>query len=467
MDVAIVVLGVAHALGILSSFNALMSVRTSQGAIAWIVSLNTFPILTVPLYWVFGRTHFQGYVKLRQGADAKLTSERQRIKAALEPYFVEMSGPIAALQRLAQLPTLRGNKVQLLVDGEDTFASILDGIEQAKEYVLVQFYIIHDDELGRKLKDCLLRAKRRGVRVWLLYDELGSSGLGHYVRELVAEGVDVRAFNSRRGRGNFFQLNFRNHRKIVVVDGMSAWVGGHNVGDEYLGKSRKFPVWRDTHMQIVGPAALSLQISFLEDWNWSAQEVLQLEWKPSHTAQDAQVMIVPSGPVDKVETCSLMFQLAINSSQSRCWIATPYFIPDEAVVGALILAKMRGVDVKVLIPDRPDNWLIYFSEYDFVGKLLRQGIEIYRYLPGFNHQKVFIIDDRVASVGTANLDNRSLRLNFEVTALVSNTEFVQQVDRMLKHDIAHAKLMTEDEIENKHLWFRVCARASYLLAPIQ
>jgi len=461
----------AHALGFVSSFHALMSTRTSQGAIAWIVSLNAIPVVSVPAYWVFGRDKFQGYITLRQQMSLGFNTEEEELRKKVKPFvqkFEDDRGIYHAAESIAHLPYFNSNAVELLIDGEATFESIFTGIDQAEKYILVQFYIIRDDNLGRKLQEKLIAKAQAGVEVWLLYDEIGSGDIDSYVEKLQDGGVNVSAFHSTQGGGNRFQLNFRNHRKIVVVDGKIGWVGGHNVGDEYLGDGTDAPCWRDTHMKITGPSALQLQLSFVEDWNWAKNEHINIEWEPVAAPEgNASVLIFSTGPADRLETCSLMYQQAIHAARKRIWIASPYFVPDEAVMSALHLAALRGVDVKIIIPEEPDSQLVYYSAYAFVGELIESGVEIYRYKPGFLHEKVFLVDDNLAGVGTANFDNRSFRLNFEVTALVVDETFVSEVESMFQTDFSNSRLMTQKDVDNKPGWFKVLSRASYLTAPIQ
>jgi len=466
-----IVFVVAHILGFLSSYDALMSTRTSQGAIAWIISLNTLPIVSVPAYWVLGRSKFEGYVTARRQMHDMTDEQREQAEARFRPYIVDIeregSGALAG-SGLAEMPYLRGNDVDLLIDGEATFASIMDGIDAAEEYILVQFYIVRDDELGRELKQHLLAKASAGVKVWFMYDEIGTRGLDTYWKELRDAGVVVNSFHSTRGPSNRFQLNFRNHRKIVVVDGKVGWVGGHNVGDEYMGRDPDFPNWRDTHVRIAGPAALELQLSFLEDWRWATNDLLKLDWTP-HPADegDATVLIVPTGPADRLETCSLLYQQAIHGAKKRVWIASPYFVPDEGVTAALQLAALRGVDVKVIIPETCDNAMVYYAAYAFVDELMASGIEVHRYQPGFMHQKVFLVDDKAAGIGTANFDNRSFRLNFEVTAIIHQPDFLKEVEAMLLDDLSNSIEMTIADVENKPWWFQALSRASFLTAPVQ
>ena len=461
----------AHSIGFLSSIDALMSTRTSQGAVAWIVSLNTIPYLSVPVYWVFGRDRFQGYVIARRDEDTALAIAMLDKTAELwsHRYDHGNNNPhLSGVEQLAKWPFLDGNKVSLLINGEQTFESIFAGIDAAERYLLVQFYLINADGLGHRLREALLRRAQQGIKVYFLYDEIGSYGLpSSYLQSLRDGGVQVQRFHSTRGTGNRFQLNFRNHRKIVVADGTQAWVGGLNVGDEYLGKHPRIGPWRDTHLKIEGPGALALQMTFLEDWHWATDMIPELEWQPAfHHDTNVPVLILPTGPADRFETASLMMQQSIHAAQQRIWIASPYFVPDEGVQGMLKLAALNGVDVRILIPEVPDNPLLYYAAYAFIEPLLEAGVKIYRYQDGFLHGKAFLIDDRGAAVGTVNLDNRSFRLNFEVTAIVLDRQFANEVEAMFEEDFASSRQMLLGDIWRLSFWHRLASRAAYLLAPV-
>jgi cardiolipin synthase A/B len=461
-----------HVLGLLSSLHAVMNTRTEQGTIAWAVSLNTFPYLAVPAYWVLGRSRFQGYVSARRENMEEIAGVTRGAVAAVGPFEIpeaEVVPAARAAQRLAGIPYLRGNALELLVNGEATFQSIFQGIESARDYVLVEFYIVHDDGIGRDLKAHLIERAKAGVKVRFLYDEVGSHDLpGTYVADLRAAGVEVHEFHTRKGPRNRFQLNFRNHRKIVVVDGRVAWVGGHNVGDEYLSRDPKIGPWRDTHVRIEGPAALGAQLAFAEDWHWAAGGPLDLRWDPTPSASgNVPVLIVPSGPADKLETANLMVIHAIHSARERIWIASPYFVPDKPVTDALQLAGLRGVDVRILIPDKPDNLLVGLAAYTYLGEASLTGVKFYRYTAGFNHEKVMLIDGAFSTIGTANFDNRSFRLNFEITSVVADPSFAAQVERMFEADFSKSRVMAPDEFDHKPWWFQFAARLARLTGPIQ
>jgi cardiolipin synthase len=461
-------------IGIISAIVALYHPRTSQGTIAWIVSLLTIPFVAVPLYWIFGRNKFHGYSVLRQKGDAEfehLALMLRNQQEGIENFPLYEKSRLTALKRLARLPYTQGTKATLLIDGDATFRSIFAGIAAAQEYILVQFFIVHDDLIGRELKNNLIIKAQQGVRVYFLYDEMGSHALGDtYLDELKSAGVRIHSFHSTRNIWNRFQINFRNHRKIVLTDGKLAWIGGHNVGDEYLGRSKKFGHWRDTHILLDGPAVTSVQLSFVEDWFWATDEKLtdHLTWDATHYHKDGHTfLILPSGPADEFETASLMIQQAIQEATERFWIASAYFVPDEGVKQALHLAALRGVDVRILIPDIRDHWLPYLSIFAIAEDMIKAGIKIYRYDDGFLHQKVFVVDELGAAVGTANLDNRSFRLNFEITAIGIGPQFANTVAKMLEDDFDNAFEMTTEFIHDKPFYFKLASHAAYLTAPVQ
>lgn len=459
-----------HLAGVVSAVLALMSSRTSQGAVAWIISLVTFPYAALPAYWLFGQPRFYGYVSARGERDTALRRVLAGYRPLIDPYLADARvGNVRAVEQLAMMPLTSGNHAELLIDGEATFESLFRGIDEATTYLLIQFFIVRCDRLGIELKQRLMRQARRGVRIYFLYDEIGCRALDDgYFEDLREAGVEVSAFNSTRGLRHRFQLNFRNHRKVMVVDGRLGWTGGLNAGTEYLGEDPRHGPWRDTHLKLTGPSVLGLQEAFWEDWHWATGEVLGLDWTPQITCDECQnVVIVPSGPADRQETASLLIQHAIHSAQHRLWVTSPYFVPDQGVQDALQLAALRGVDVRVMIPERPDHLLVFLSAFSFLPHMLRSGVKIYRYQPGFLHQKVILIDDHSAAVGTVNLDNRSFRLNFEITAFIPEQSFAAEVETMLERDFAHCREVSLEELQRRPLWRKLVSRAAHLLAPIQ
>ncbi len=456
--------------GILAAVHAVFNARSAQGSTAWAIALVATPLVAVPLYLVLGRNRFHGYASARRMVDAKHVDVIRQVNTFCDAFRSDLPGPrgtLHSLEQLAQLPFTRGNRIRLLIDGEAAFAAIFDAIDSAKEYLLVQFFIIRHDELGEKLKEKLTRKAREGVAVYLLYDEIGSHKLStRYIRECREGGIDMRPFHTTKGFTNRFQINFRNHRKIIVADGQIAFLGGLNVGNEYLGKDKRVGHWRDTHASVEGPAADALQLIFFEDWHWATGEILDgLDWQ-SQVAGDADALILPSGPADKLESCSLMFVAAINSSVSRFWIASPYFVPNDEVVAALQLAALRGVDVRVLLPANPDHWMVYLASFSYISKTGMDGIRFYRYTNGFMHQKTFLIDDKASGIGTANLDTRSFRLNFEITLLAVNRDLAEETAAMFERDFQQSILVDHDELSKRSFLFQLGAKAARLLSPI-
>jgi cardiolipin synthase len=265
-----------------------MTARRAQGAIAWSVSLVVFPFIALPAYLVFGRSKFevmvQAYAQRKDEIDALINEVQTNLHEWAVPSDNRPS-MYAAMYKLSGMELTHHNRVQLLINGQATFDSIIASIAEARAYVLVQFYMFHDDGLGRRLQRALIERAPAGVRVFVLYDEVGSSGLPQrYTGTLLSAGVQVSSFRPTQGWYNRFQLNFRNHRKMVVVDGVMGWVGGHNVDDEYLGLNPKFSPWRDTHVRLEGPVVTQMQMVILSDWYWATRELPELNWTPQAAA---------------------------------------------------------------------------------------------------------------------------------------------------------------------------------------
>ncbi len=451
---------------------AILKARTSQGAIAWVISLASLPFIALPLYLIFGRNRFDGYLEKREQIEAGAHRLLEHASGSVREHMVDagQTTPLyTSLFALTRMPATAGNRVDLLVDGPATFASMLEGMRAAKKYILFQFYIIRDDALGRELGRVLADKARDGLVIYLLYDEIGSrpfqrSGL---LRQLRQSGVRAAPFNTTQGRRNRFQLNFRNHRKVVVVDGDAAWIGGHNVGDEYMGRDPHIGHWRDTHARLEGPAVLGAELAFATDWLWATREHLDIDWKFSGTTPgSSDVLVFPSDPASEYEETALMFLQTIVAARRRIWITSPYFVPDAAISAALKLAALNGVDVRVLIPDEPDKVLVGLANWSFTRELISAGVQVYRYPNGFLHQKVLLMDDKLAGVGTANFDNRSFRLNFEITLLVEDAAFARQVETMLESDFARSRMVSREDFDQRSIWFTVGMAAARLLAPV-
>jgi len=462
---------VFYLVGILAAVEAVMTARTAQGAIAWSVSLVSFPFVAVPAYLVFGRSKFQGMIAAYQQRKDEIDGVIEEVRRNLEAWVVadgDRPSVYAAIRRLSGTKLTRGNRAQLLIGGAATFDSILAGIAAARDYVLVQFYMFHDDGLGRRFQQALIERAKAGVRVSVLYDEVGSKGLPQsYTAALRDAGAQVSSFKPTQGWRNRFQIDFRNHRKMVVVDGVMGWVGGHNVGDEYLGLDRDFSPWRDTHVRLEGPVVMQLQAVILSDWFWATHELPKLNWVPQAAPQGSvAALIVPSAPTQRLETAGLMFVSALHSARERIWLSAPYFVPDEAVMKALQLAALRGVDVRVITTGKGDSLAVFMAAFHYIDQLRDLGIKFYAYTPGFLHEKVALVDHDVSTIGTANFDNRSFRLNFEVTAVIVDRDFASQMETMFQQDFTHARAIDPAELDKKPFWWHLGVQVARLAAPV-
>lgn len=459
--------------GLLAAVHVIMSTRSTQGTVAWFLFLLTFPLIGLPLYLIFGINKLNGYVRARRGKERLLRPVVSSFETGEDNYAVTMpraGGVWQALETLGRIRFTGNNHAELMTCGNVIFDSMLAGIARARNYVIVQFFIINDDQTGQRLAKALTERARAGVKVYLLYDEIGCRGTGRkFWRDLIAAGVVVEAFGAHGKLKNPWRLNFRNHRKIIIVDGHVAWVGGMNIGDEYLGHSPEFGPWRDTHLRISGPAVQGVQIAFLEDWFWVTGTVPELEWhmEPAPEGSNLCMLPLPSGPDDETSVWLLAFLGAIHAARERIWIHSPYFVPDEQIVAALQLAALRGVDVRITLPEKPDHLLVWLSSFYFISLPALRQVRFFRYQPGFLHSKVVLVDQHLAAVGTANLDNRSLSINFEIMMMITDQDFCQQTAQMLEEDFTHCHEVSHEEYHQRSLPFRIAVRAARLLAPVQ
>ncbi len=466
------IISVVELCGFAHAAHAVLHARTSQGAIAWAVSLVTFPWVALPLYWIFGRSKFAGYVRSRRSGSLRVNELARRAIDGMMEYRTELPSELGSLFRsgelLEGLPATAANNLDLLIDGGAAFSVMLEAIAAAQRYVLVQFFIVEEGRLSNEYRRVLAERAAAGVAVYFLYDEFGSRKLPRrYLRELQEAGIHVSPFKTSRGVGNRFRLNFRNHRKVTVVDGRMAFLGGLNLGDEYIRHGPRTGAWRDTHVRVCGPAVQCVQLAFLEDWHWATGQIPELEWQcvPAQ-GRPQRVLVMPTGPADELETCKLLVLSIIHSAQRRLWIASPYFVPGPEVTAALQLAVVRGVDVRVILPDHPDHLLVYLASFSYYREMMQAGVRLYRYGSGFMHQKVILVDDDLTTVGTANLDSRSFRLNFEITLLAADREFAADIQDMLRHDLEHCRRAQLTDFTERGLLFRLSVHLARLFAPV-
>lgn len=454
--------------------------REPQSALAWIVVNLVIPFVGVPLYFFLGENRLRTFVKKRQRSQVELDAFRRYRENLPEYKEVMRVDPHSSLDVFGKLvktspdvfqPMPGG--IQLLINGEETFQQIFHSIKRARHYIFVQYYIIRSDRLGVELRDLLIEKAKEGVAVYLLIDDIGSFFLADsYLRPLRQAGVQVVKFLPFRIPYQF-QVNFRNHRKLVLVDGREAFTGGLNVGMEYVGK-RKIGFWRDTHVHIVGPAVQALQHVFLDDWYFAAKRSIKLEplqmrapdqpfsHEPMHMCA---VQTVPFGPSDPFQVGVLLFMQIIQMAKKSLWIASPYFVPDSALERLLELAARRGVDVRIILPQKPDHLFVHWVTMSYAQRLLKQGIRVYMYQKGFMHQKVIQVDGELAVLGTSNFDNRSMFLNFETALLVHDKTMATETMAMLEADFADSTELKPSR-QGDTLWRHFPQKLVRLLAPL-
>ena len=470
-----ILLPALEVLGILTAMHAILFTRSARGAIAWAITLVVMPWIALPLYWVLGRNKFYGYVEALRAGNIQSHHQIDRTIKKMERYASPQAYHEGGIEdgdevyvHLAGVPFTGENAAELLINGQETFDAMFSRMAEANQYLLLEFFIVRDDRIGKQLQELLIRKAEEGVKVYFLYDEIGSRKLSEpYIDRLRRAGVEIHPFSTTRGWYNRFQINFRNHRKIVVVDGRVGFVGGHNIGDEYLGRKRKFGPWRDTHVMVEGPSVLGLQMAFGADWFWAVGKKLEIVWNV-HPAPTGNLNVLPlaTDPSQYLDTCLLFFLHAILSAKTRVWIASPYFVPDDAIINALLVAALKGVDVKIILPGRPDKKIVYLASFAYLPRLLSvPNITIYRYRPGFMHQKVMVIDGQTAVIGSANFDNRSFYLNFEMNMIIKDRDFTARVENMLLADIQQSRQVVYPD-NRTTLLFRLMVRLSSLFSPI-
>jgi cardiolipin synthase len=342
-------------------------------------------------------------------------------------------------------------------------------IRAARHHVHLETFIFQPDDTGKEFLDLLTKKAREGVQVRLLYDAMGSIRFQRkLLGQLWAAGGKSSVFLPLNPFRRRLQVNMRNHRKIMVVDGQIGFIGGLNVGDEYLGMVTRFGFWRDTHLRIEGPAVSDLQRVFSEDWDFASGEYLQDRSYFSPQTRDGPfpVQVIDSGPDREVKGIREMYFAAILQARQRVWIASPYFVPDAGLRDALRLAGTLGVDVRLLGQYHPDKWVPLYAARYYWTEMLDAGVKVYQYTKGMMHAKVVLVDDQWASVGTANLDNRSLHLNFEVNCLIYSPRAVAELDRAFRRDLADSIRLDRDVYAERPFAGRLLENACRLLSPI-
>lgn len=455
--------------------------RNASSTWAWLLVLFFIPVLGFILYMIFGGQLFRrgrlfvwedmNKVGMQQMAKKQLDS----VKSGHYPFRNEASLRNKDLIYMHLLNNqavyTEDNAVEIITDGKEKFERLFEDIRNARDYIHLQYYIYQNDNLGKQLIDLLTEKAKQGVKVRVLYDELGSRRLtGRFFKAFREAGGQAEAFFPSKLRFVNPRINYRNHRKIVVIDGVIGYVGGFNVGDEYLGLHKKFGYWRDTHLRIQGSAVYALQTRFILDWNQaSAKHDIAYEPRLYPTLEPKGTIgmqIVSSGPVSEFEHIKNGYLKMIVSARKSIYIQTPYFIPDDSILDALRIASLSGVEVNIMIPDKPDHPFVYWATLSYIGEMLSSGTNVYLYHNGFLHSKMIVIDEEIASVGTANMDFRSFRLNFEVNAFIYDAETARKLTQIFHEDMKVSQKLTKEIYIQRPLKIRFKESVSRLLSPI-
>ncbi|MBQ9766295.1 MAG: cardiolipin synthase [Lachnospiraceae bacterium] len=445
---------------------------------AWLLVLFFMPWVGFVLYFLVGRDYFWDKKfrtkELRKEMQTRAYKQERDIldKGTLASEAYEYRDLILYNLRSGYAAYTGNNDIEVYTDGNVKFEELIKAIDKAEIYIFIQYYVIRNDDLFARICKHLVRKVEEGVEVRILYDSLGGGIVpGRVWKEIEKKGIITNEFYAPILKKVYLRVNYRNHRKIVVIDGKFGFVGGFNIGEEYLGKNKKFGYWRDTHLKITGGAVEGLLLRFILDWNYTAKEKMRAEnYKPDDAVKEdysgAGMQIVTSGPDAGYEQIRDNYLRLINKAKKNIYIQTPYFVPDEAVFNALKIAACSGIDVRLMIPCKPDHPFVYWASYSYVGELLRAGMRCYLYGNGFLHAKTVMVDGEVASVGTANMDIRSFRLNFEINAMIYDGRTVRKLEEIFLADMKKSVELTSHDYITRRLNIRIKEQVSRLLAPL-
>ncbi|WP_413380363.1 cardiolipin synthase [Alkalihalobacillus sp. 1P02AB] len=449
---------------------------------AWLLVLYFIPFLGFVIYLLLGQNltrsklfYWEGIKKI--GLESSILEQKEQLqdpKFTFRNEMVEQNRDLIFMHLMNNDALLtKKNHIDIYYDGKEKFNTLFEDIDRATSFIHIQYYIFKNDDLGKKLIKLLTKKAAQGVTVRLLYDDLGSRKLRKkHLAELENAGGEVGVFFPSSFTIINLRLNYRNHRKLVNIDGKIGYLGGFNVGNEYLGKKEKFGYWRDTHLRILGQSVHAIQTRFILDWNQAVKKkAIQYEDRYFPTIDELEnentpMQIVSSGPDSEWEQIKNGYVKMIAQAKDSILIQTPYFIPDQTLFDILKIAALSGVDVKVMIPNKPDHPFVYWATYSYVGELLKAGARIYIYDNGFIHAKTLIIDRSINAVGTANIDMRSFKLNFEVTAFIYDQNTSENLAQMFEEDMKLSFELTQELYDNRSTWIRFKESISRLLSPI-
>lgn len=456
--------------------------RNVSASWAWLMVLSFIPIGGFILYIILGqnlsrRKIFTWDKRAYDYIDHQVAKQKEELIKANHPFDHPLTQEYKDLlmmnMAIGQSPYSDNNQVEIFTDGYEKFDALFKDIANAKKHIHIVYYIIQNDKYGNKLLEALIEKANEGVEIRLLYDDAGSRRISKKrIRQLIHAGGYAKAFFPGKLPIINLRINFRNHRKLVIIDHEIGYIGGFNVGEEYLSLNPKFGYWRDTHLRVIGDAVNLLQSRFMLDWAQASGE--QMDWQEDYynlnrqqkRIGDVGIQVISSGPDSEWEQIKKCYIRMILDAKKYVYLQTPYFIPDDSVLDAIRIASLSGVDVRIMIPSKPDHPFVYWATYSYVGDALKGGARVFVYDNGFLHAKTLVVDDKVATVGTANIDVRSFRLNFEVIALLYNENSAIQLREAFEDDLIHSHELTYEVYKKRSLFIRFKESISRLLSPV-
>ena len=450
--------------------------RHPTQTITWLVVLGSFPLIGFIFYLLFGRNYRKERMfrkKYFLDKQAFLTVEGEDDTRGQEKLSLmgQHQGKLFKLaQKLGNSPISFDTATKVLTNGDETFQHIIEQLKRARHHIHLEYYIVRHDKIGQEMKELLIQKAREGVKIRFLFDAVGSWQLSKsYINDLRNAGIEAVTFGPVRLPFLNNKFNFRNHRKIIVIDGTIGFVGGLNIGDEYLGRNKEIGFWRDTHLMLKGEAVRTLQLIFLQDWYYMTNhsfltaEYLSPQIDNKH---HGGVQLIAGGPDNEWSVIKNIFFSMIASAEKSVWIASPYFIPDEDIFSAIKVAALSGVDVRLLVPNRPDKRIVFHASRSYFPELLEAGVKVYEYEHGFMHSKIVIVDNELASIGTSNMDMRSFHLNFEVNAFLFRTKSTQELVDEYVNDLKYARQLEMETFQQRHIGLRILESTARLLSPL-
>jgi len=446
--------------------------------ISWILVIFLLPIAGIILYFFFGKNYRKEKIFSRKGLidleHMKLLSDDQFANLPHKDNF--SSAKVRSKMNIMRLLLnssksllTEKNRVNVLQNGRETFDSIIAAIDGAKHHIHLEYYIIDDDHIGNLIRKLLIKKVQEGVKVRFIYDDVGCWSLPkHFVDSMSDAGIEIYSFLPVRFPLLTNKINYRNHRKIVVVDGIIGFVGGLNIADRYLQGSEELGIWRDMHLRLEGEAVNSLQVVFLVDWYFVSDDIVKGdEYFPTNQPDESHfVQITASGPDSDWASIMQAYFAAIASAKSSIYISTPYFMPNEGILTALKTASLSGLDVRIMLPSRSDSKMVFWSSRSYVTELLEAGIKIYFYEKGFPHSKLLLVDEVLCSIGTANMDIRSFDQNFEVSALIYDEAITLDLQKSYLNDLQNSTEIKLETWENRPRWDSIRESVARIFSPL-